>query len=88
MLEAAFFDILRQTLWTATATAAPLLSVALVVGVVIGLLQALTAVQEATLTFVPKLAAMMAVFWASMTFMSLTIVDFFVSSILPLIERS
>ena len=60
MTEQQFFDALRQGLWVATATAAPLLTVALVVGVVIGLLQALTAVQEATLTFVPKLAAMLA----------------------------
>lgn len=37
---------------------APMLIVSLVVGVVIGLLQALTQVQEMTLTFVPKLIAM------------------------------
>ena len=37
---------------------APMLIVSLVVGVVIGLLQALTQVQEMTLTFVPKLLAM------------------------------
>jgi len=37
---------------------APMLIVSLVVGVVIGILQALTQVQEMTLTFVPKLVAM------------------------------
>ncbi len=36
---------------------APLLIVALVTGVVIGLFQALTSVQEMTLTFVPKIGA-------------------------------
>ncbi|MCT8331703.1 flagellar biosynthetic protein FliQ [Albidovulum sediminis] len=88
MTEQQFFDILRQGLWVATATAAPLLSVALVVGIVIGLLQALTAVQEATLTFVPKLAAMLAALWVAMTYMSHSLVEFFVAGILPLIERT
>ncbi|MCV2867055.1 flagellar biosynthetic protein FliQ [Defluviimonas sp. WL0002] len=88
MQESQFFDILRECLWVATTTSAPLLAVALVVGVAIGLLQALTAVQETTLTFVPKLGAMLAMFWAAMTFMSNAIVTFFVTGILPLIERS
>lgn len=88
MTEQQFFDVLRQGLWVATATAAPLLSVALVVGIVIGLLQALTAVQEATLTFVPKLGAMLAALWVAMTYMSHSLVEFFVAGILPLIERT
>ncbi len=68
MNDAIFFDMLRQGLWTAVMISAPLLTVALVVGLVIGLFQALTSVQEMTLTFVPKVGAMMAVFWVSMTF--------------------
>jgi flagellar biosynthetic protein FliQ len=70
MTESAIFDVLRQGLWVAVMISAPLLAVALVVGVVIGLFQALTSVQEMTLTFVPKVAAMMAVFWVSMSFMT------------------
>ena len=58
---------------------------ALVTGVVIGLFQALTSVQEATLTFVPKLAAMLVVFWVSMSFMTETLVSFFTDRIVPLI---
>jgi flagellar biosynthetic protein FliQ len=57
MEEAVFFDTMRQGLWIAVIISAPLLSVALVMGVVIGLFQALTSVQEMTLTFVPKLVA-------------------------------
>ena len=53
------YDILRQALWVAAAAAGPLLVAALIVGVLIGLLQALTSVQEATLSFVPKIGAMM-----------------------------
>ncbi len=88
MDEAVFFDTLRQGLWIAVTISAPLLSVALVVGVVIGLFQALTSVQEMTLTFVPKVGAMLVVFWVSMTFMSGTLVAFFTNSIIPLIAGS
>lgn len=88
MDEAVFFDTLRQGLWIAVAISAPLLTVALVVGVVIGLFQALTSLQEMTLTFVPKVGAMMVVFWVSMTFMSGTLVAFFTDSIVPLIAGS
>ena len=88
MDEAVFFDTLRQGLWIAVTISAPLLAVALVVGVVIGLFQALTSVQEMTLTFVPKVGAMLVVFWVSMTFMSGTLVAFFTDRIIPLIAGS
>lgn len=88
MNEAIFFDTLRQALWIAVTISAPLLTVALVVGVVIGLFQALTSVQEMTLTFVPKVGAMMVVFWASMTFMSGALIAFFTERIIPLIAGS
>jgi flagellar biosynthetic protein FliQ len=88
MNDAIFFDTLRQALWISVTISAPLLTIALVVGVVIGLFQALTSVQEMTLTFVPKVGAMMVVFWASMTFMSGTLVSFFTDSIIPLIAGS
>ena len=58
---------------------------ALVAGVAVGLFQALTSIQEMTLTFVPKLAAIIVVFWATMSFMSDTLVAFFNGRIVPLI---
>ncbi len=85
MDDQAFFDILREGLWLAVKISAPLLTVALVMGVVIGLFQALTSVQEMTLTFVPKVGAMIFVFWVSMTFMSATLVSYFTDGIVPLI---
>ncbi len=88
MTEAAFFDILRQGLWISVKISAPLLAVALAVGVIIGLFQALTSVQEMTLTFVPKVGAMLVVFWVSMTFMSGTLVSFFTDALIPLIAGS
>ncbi len=83
MTEAAIFDVMRQGLWIAVTISTPLLLVALATGVAIGLLQALTSVQEMTLTFVPKVGAMLAVFWVSMGFMTSTLVGFFTDTIIP-----
>lgn len=80
-----FFDTLRQGLWVSIVVSTPILVTALVVGLGIGLLQALTSIQEMTLTFVPKLAAMVAVFWVSMSFMTTTLVSFFTGDLVPII---
>lgn len=84
--EIVFFDSLRQALWTAVIVSVPILTVALVTGVSIGLLQALTSVQEMTLTFVPKLAAIVAVFWLCMGFMTQTLITLFQMHLIPLIH--
>ncbi len=83
--EAIFFDTLRQGLWIAVIISVPILAVALLAGVTVGLFQALTSIQEMTLTFVPKLLAIVVVFWASMGFMSQTLVSFFQDHLIPLI---
>ncbi|NAZ37293.1 flagellar biosynthetic protein FliQ [Rubellimicrobium sp. CFH 75288] len=83
--EAIFLDAMRQALWTATAMSFPILGVALGAGLAIGLMQALTSVQEATLTFVPKLAAIVVVFWASMSFMTGALVSLLRDTLAPLI---
>lgn len=88
MSENEIYDILRQGLWIAVMISAPLLAVALVAGVAVGLFQALTSVQEMTLTFVPKVGAMLIVFWVSMSFMTSTLVAFFTDRIIPLIAGS
>lgn len=85
MSEEIIFDTLRQGLWISVLISTPLLLMALVAGVAIGLLQALTSVQEMTLTFVPKVGAMLVVFWASMSFMTTTLVAFFQNDIIPTI---
>jgi flagellar biosynthetic protein FliQ len=83
MTDAMIFDTLREGLWVAVLISAPLLAVALVAGVVVGLFQALTSIQETTLTFVPKAGLMVAVFWVSMSFMTATLVTFFSDTIIP-----
>lgn len=83
--EIVFFDTMRQGLWVSVIIAFPILVVALLAGVLVGLFQALTSIQELTLTFVPKLAAIAGVFWLTMGFMTQTLVVFFQDRLVPLI---
>jgi flagellar biosynthetic protein FliQ len=83
--EVLFFDTLREGLWVAVIISFPILAVALIAGLVVGLFQALTSIQELTLTFVPKLGAIVVVFWLSMGFMTQTLVTFFQDRLVPMI---
>jgi flagellar biosynthetic protein FliQ len=85
MTEAQFYDTLRQGLWVAVVISIPILTVALVAGLTVGLFQALTSIQEMTLTFVPKLAAIIGIFWMTMAFMSETLVALFQDTLIPII---
>ena len=55
MDTSAVVDLGRQALWMTMLISAPLLGVALIVGLVIGVLQAATSINEMTLSFIPKL---------------------------------
>lgn len=55
--QEAVLDIARDAIYTIVITSAPLLAVALVVGLVISIFQTVTSIQEQTLTFVPKILA-------------------------------
>lgn len=85
MDDVIFYDTLRQALWISVIVSIPILTVALITGLTVGLFQALTSVQEMTLTFVPKLGAIVIVFWMTMGFMSETLVSFFQNQLVPLI---
>lgn len=85
MNELVFYDTLRQGLWISVLISTPILTVALLAGLTVGLFQALTSVQEMSLTFVPKLAAIAAVFWVTMGFMTETLVGFWRDRLIPLI---
>ena len=85
MDEMILFDTLRQGLWVAVKISMPILTVALITGLTIGLFQALTSIQEMTLTFVPKLAAIVVVFWATMGFMTEALKGFFSHTVIPMI---
>ncbi|GAW36412.1 flagellar biosynthetic protein FliQ [Roseovarius sp. MBR-154] len=83
--EVLFFDTLREGLWVSVIISFPILAVALVAGLLVGLFQALTSIQELTLTFVPKLGAIVVVFWLTMGFMTQTLVTFFQDRLVPMI---
>jgi flagellar biosynthesis protein FliQ len=57
MSGAEVLDVGRDAIWLTIQLSAPILIVGLVVGVAIGLMQALTQVQEATLVYAPKIVA-------------------------------
>jgi flagellar biosynthesis protein FliQ len=60
MNEADALDIVQAAIWTVIVASGPAVLAAMVVGVTIAFIQALTQVQEMTLTFVPKILAVMA----------------------------
>ncbi|MCE9650672.1 MAG: flagellar biosynthesis protein FliQ [Parvibaculum sp.] len=62
-------DVARQSIYVMLQIAAPMMIVALVVGIAIALLQALTQVQEMTLVFVPKIVAIFVVLLLALPFM-------------------
>ncbi len=70
MNAADVLDIARESIWTLLLMAGPTMLAALVVGTAIGLLQALTQVQEATIVFVPKIVAVFLVLLLMLPFMA------------------
>ena len=60
MNERDALDIVQAAIWTVLAASGPAVLSAMIVGMVVALLQALTQVQEITLTFVPKILAVLA----------------------------
>ena len=69
-------EVIREGVYVLIIVSAPLMIVALVVGLAISLLQALTQLQEATLTFVPKVLAMLITLMIALPFMIQTLSDF------------
>jgi flagellar biosynthetic protein FliQ len=51
------YDILNEAVWTMLAVTLPILLVAMAVGLIIGILQTATSIQEQTLIFIPKILA-------------------------------
>ena len=69
-------EVSREAIWVMLKVGAPVMGVALLVGLIVSLLQALTQVQEMTLTFVPKIIAIFLTFLVVTPFMLTTLVDF------------
>lgn len=80
---------IQESLKTAVMLTAPLLGVALVVGLVVSLIQALTSIQEMTLSYVPKMAAVAAILLILAPWMMEILADFTVNVInfIPEVSR-
>jgi flagellar biosynthesis protein FliQ len=76
MNERDALDIVQQAIWTIIVASGPAVGAAMFVGIAIALLQALTQVQEMTLTFIPKIVVMLVVVAVSGTFMGAHIYAF------------
>ena len=70
-------DHLRLAFWNIILVAGPVLGVALAIGLLIGILQAATSINEATLSFVPKLGIVMLTMAMTAGFMLSTMTDYF-----------
>tara|TARA_R110002096_G_scaffold395444_3_gene590932 strand:+ start:2612 stop:2878 length:267 start_codon:yes stop_codon:yes gene_type:complete len=82
MSAEAIMDLARSAIWVTLMVGGPAMTVALVVGLVIGLFQALTSIQELTLTFVPKIVAILLTLWVMADFMAAQLGDFFQGEII------
>jgi flagellar biosynthetic protein FliQ len=76
MNERDALDIVQQAIWTIIIASGPAVGAAMFVGVIIALLQALTQVQEMTLTFIPKIVVMLIVVAVSGSFIGAHIYAF------------
>jgi flagellar biosynthetic protein FliQ len=69
MDAAEVIEIMRDGIYVLIIISAPVMATALIIGLIIALFQALTQIQEATLTFVPKVLAMVFVLILTLPFM-------------------
>ena len=70
-------EFLRTALWQILLAAGPLLAVALTIGLLIGIIQAATSINEMTLSFVPKLVVVILTFGLLSSFMLAQLSDYF-----------
>mgnify|MGYP001475012128 FL=1 len=77
MDAAQVIDLGREALWVAVMVASPLLGVALAVGLIVGIFQAATSIQEMTLSFIPKLGIMVVALLIFGSWQIGVMVDFF-----------
>ncbi len=76
MASAMVVELARQALWMTMLISAPLLGVGLLVGLVVGIFQAATSINEQTLSFIPKIVAMGITMALAGSWMINTMVDY------------
>ena len=76
MNEVDALELVRAAIWTVIVAAGPAVGAAMLVGIAVALLQALTQIQEVTLTFVPKIVVILLVLLVTGTFVGAQINSF------------
>ncbi|MCR4378526.1 MAG: flagellar biosynthesis protein FliQ [Rhodospirillales bacterium] len=79
MNETDVLDIAQSALWVVLLTAGPIMFAGLLIGLVIALFQALTTIQEMTLTFVPKIIVIFIAIVVFLPFMMTTVIEYSVT---------
>jgi flagellar biosynthesis protein FliQ len=69
----------QQALWISLLVSGPILVVGLIVGLLIGVFKAVTQIHEMTLTFIPKILAMVGVFLVLLPWMLIQLMDYTVN---------
>lgn len=69
-------DIAQGALWVVLMTAGPIMMSGLLIGLIIALFQALTTIQEMTLTFVPKIIIIFVAIVVFLPFMMTTVIEY------------
>ena len=72
-------DIVREALWITLLISGPLLLIGLVVGLLIGVIQAVTQIHEMTLTFIPKILAVFGLFIFLLPWITTIMMDYTVN---------
>ena len=76
MNEVAVLEVGRDALVVILKTSGPIMMVGLIIGMIVALFQALTTIQEMTLTFVPKIIAIFISIVIFLPFMMTTVIEF------------
>lgn len=76
MNESDIIEISQGALWVVLLTAGPIMGAGLLIGLIIALFQALTTIQEMTLTFVPKIIVIFVAIVVFLPFMMTTVLEY------------
>jgi flagellar biosynthesis protein FliQ len=76
MNEVDALDLVRAAVWTVIVASGPAVGLAMVVGIAIALMQAVTQIQEVTLTFIPKIAVIFATMLLTAPFIASALYSF------------
>jgi flagellar biosynthesis protein FliQ len=76
MNEVDALDLVRAAIWTVIIASGPSVGLAMVVGIIIALMQAVTQIQEVTLTFIPKIAVIFATMLLTAPFIASALFSF------------